>query len=115
MSRLRPVSKRRQKRDRVYAQRRREVHERADGRCEFYRRTAGPGSPVYRCLNRMTDVHHVRGRNIPDPHNLLNLKGLCREHHDFIHAHPAWARENGWMVSRLADAEGEAYDGPGAA
>jgi hypothetical protein len=72
------------------------VHERADGRCEF---TDGR----WRCVKAMTDPHHLAGRGGPDPHRLDNLVGLCREHHDFVHAHPAWAYEHGWMRSRLSE------------
>ena len=86
---IRSVSKRRQKRDAVYPQRRREVWDRAGGVCEFCHAAA------------MTDVHHLAGRGGPDPHRLDNLIGLDAECHRRAHAEPEWARSVGLMRSRL--------------
>lgn len=87
-SRINPVSDRRRKRDAVYAERRQQVWERSNGMCE-------------RCgWAAMTDVHHLAGRGGVDPHRLANLAGMCRACHEWAHANPAAARDQGWMVSR---------------
>lgn len=86
---MRAVSKKRQQRDRVYPERRREVFERAGGACEF-------------CLTAPCEqVHHLAGRGGADPHRMSNLVGLCADCHGSAHAHPAWARENGLMRRRV--------------
>ena len=94
---INPVSKRRRKRDRDYNVQRARVFERAGGRCEL-----DPGGG--RCQAPMHDVHHIEGRLGPDPHRLDNLLGLCRWHHDLVHANPEWARAVGAMRSRLGGA-----------
>jgi hypothetical protein len=89
---VRAVSDRRRKRDAVYPQRRREVHERGDGVCEFCRAA------------EMTDVHHVEGRVAPrgvDPHRLDALIGLCAGCHRRAHAEPLWALSVGLTRPRL--------------
>jgi len=93
--RVNPVSDRRKQRDEILPARRAQVARRAGGRCEFW--TAQDG----RCRSRMTDVHHLAGREGPDPHRLSNLVGLCRYHHEHIESHwRAWSYENGWLVRR---------------
>jgi hypothetical protein len=91
---LKPVSAKRRKRDQPYSKARRAVHQRGDGICEFAV-----------CLQAMTDVHHIAGRKIPDPHNLNNLIGLCRTHHQLAHENPEWARKVGLMKTRLGVTE----------
>jgi 5-methylcytosine-specific restriction endonuclease McrA len=86
---VRAVSDRRRKRDAVYAERRRQVWERGNGRCEV-------------CLMAaMGSVHHRAGRGGADPHRLSNLVGLCDVCHRKAHSEPVWARSVGLMVSRL--------------
>ena len=86
---MKAVSDKRRKRDAVYSQRRVEVWERGEGVCEFCR-----------CAE-MTDVHHIEGRRVPDPHRLGNLIGLCGGCHRRAHGEPEWARSVGLMRSRL--------------
>lgn len=86
---MRPVSRKRQARDRVYAERRRQVWDRGDGVCEFCRGAA------------MGSVHHIAGRRIENPHRLENLIGLCEPCHRRAHAEPEWARSVGLMRSRI--------------
>ena len=88
---MRQVSRKRQKRDAVYGQRRVQVHERGDGVCEFCR------------AGTMTDVHHIEGRGGADPHRLGNLIGLCGGCHRRAHGEPEWARSVGLMRSRLGN------------
>ena len=85
---MRQVSRKRQRRDAVYGERRVQVFERGDGACEFCR--AAP----------MGSVHHIEGRGGPDPHRLGNLIGLCEPCHRRAHAEPVWARSVGLMRSR---------------
>lgn len=92
-TRLRPVSSKRRKRDRNYPEARRLTFQRANGRCEVF-------IDGVRCPLGCEQVHHLAGRGGPDPHRLDNLLGVCRWHHDLIHANPEWARHYGLMVSR---------------
>lgn len=89
-SRVNPVSKKRRNRDKDYAERRTQVWERNEGRCE-------------RCAAPMTDIHHIAGRGGADPHALTNLAGFCRACHEWVHANPAAARTAGFMRSRHVD------------
>jgi hypothetical protein len=61
------------------------VHERQRGQC-------------LRCGLPYTEVHHRQPRRIGG-HGLENLVGLCKTCHDYCHANPREARENGWIVS----------------
>ena len=87
---MRQVSRKRQRRDAVYGERRVQVFERGDGVCEFCR--AAP----------MGSVHHIEGRGGSDPHRLGNLIGLCEPCHRRAHAEPVWARSVGLMRSRIS-------------
>lgn len=108
-TRIRSVSAKRRRRDRAYQAARAAVFERAGGRCE--------ARASFACTGRVEEVHHVAGRGGEDPHRLSNLLGVCSPCHDHIHRYPQLSYDRGWMVRRngAADAEGEAYDGPGAA
>lgn len=46
-----------------------------------------------------TDAHHRIPGNRRD-NRASNLLGVCREAHDFIHAHPRDSRTMGWLVSK---------------
>ena len=91
-TRIRPVSRKRQARDRHYQQARHDVYERAGGACEVL----GPD-----CTGGCEQVHHIAGRGGSDPHRLDNLVGACEPCHRTIHAYPDWARARGWMQSRV--------------
>lgn len=73
---------------------RRLVYERDKGRCVVCLRAVTTGS-----------VHHRQGRGGKDPHRLSNCLLVCGTGttgcHGRIHANPAWAYENGYMVRRL--------------
>lgn len=50
-------------------------------------------------VSRATSVHHVRGRG----RFLLDAKtwlAVCEPCHRYIHDHPAWAREQGFLQGR---------------
>ncbi|MGD9798877.1 MAG: HNH endonuclease [Acidimicrobiia bacterium] len=80
---------------------RRAVVERSGGRCEARIRGV--------CRGRASVIHHVQRRRDGghDPKNLLHLcAGPPRDGcHEFIHAHPAWAREHGFIRSAFAPTE----------
>ncbi len=71
--------------------------QRSRGMCELCRRAPG------------TDAHHRRPKGMggdkrPDTHAVTNGVWVCSPcHHDRIHAHPAAARADGWMVRQSAD------------
>ena len=88
---LRPVSKRRQKRDSGYSDARLAVFDRAHGRCE-----AGAEG----CTGLMEQVHHVGGRGGADPHRLGNLLGCCAWCHGVIHSRVEESYRRGWMTKR---------------
>lgn len=89
---IRPVSARRRKRDSVYADRRVDVYDRADGQCE-----AATG---LWCTGRCEQVHHKAGRGGPDPHRLDNLVGICAPCHRWVEEHRTAAYELGLLVRR---------------
>jgi hypothetical protein len=56
---------------------------------------------IFQCDGRLLG-HHAKGRRARDANLLSNLRCLCTKHHDYVHAHPRWAREVGLMVSRTS-------------
>lgn len=86
--------KRRKNKNEIPQESRDAVALRSRDRCEFY--FLDTDHTFNDCKRIGTDLHHIekrRGRN-HSPENLLNL---CREHHDYIHANPAWAYDNNYM------------------
>ena len=58
-----------------------------------------------RCWGRL-DPHHVVQKGMGGtkrPDTADDLITLCRIHHDYVHAHPAWSKENGYLRSRATD------------
>jgi len=54
------------------------------------------------CKGKATEVHHMKGR-VGD--NYLNMKyflSVCHHCHDIIERNPAFARQQGFSLSRLA-------------
>lgn len=66
---------------------RRIVQERANGRCE----SCGQAGPL--------EWSHRKGRGQQGKWHPANGIGACRVCHDYFHAHPEEAYENGWFVS----------------
>jgi hypothetical protein len=84
---LRRVSKRREREQRVYAQRRAAFLE---------------GKACRVCSLAATDVHHARGRVgslFLDERFWVPLCGWC---HRYVTEHPSWAVAHGYSQSRLA-------------
>jgi len=88
---MRPVSRKRQARDRHYQQARHDVYERAGGACEVL----GPD-----CTGQCEQVHHIAGRGGSDPHRLDNLLGVCAACHATIESYREWAYARGYLVRR---------------
>jgi hypothetical protein len=49
------------------------------------------------CAHRSRDVHHAQGRG-PNYLNVNSWVSTCRACHDYIHQHPSWAREHGYLA-----------------
>ncbi len=81
----------RKKRRTIPASIRAEVEIRSGGRCEF-------SSNGIRCLHRAIHKHHRRLRSQGGRDTADNLADLCREHHDWAHAHPAAAQALGLII-----------------
>ena len=61
-----------------------------------------------RCLMPPSQLHHRRGRSVPDVHQHCpcNLLALCATCHEWAHAHPKSARRGGFLVPRAAEVPG---------
>lgn len=64
-----------------------QVRARAMNTCEF------PG-----CTKVIRHFHHRRRRSQGGSGEASNCLGLCLQHHDYIHDHPAESYENGWLL-----------------
>lgn len=51
------------------------------------------------CSHYATDVHHTRGGEERDVYYLIQSTwmAVCRADHQYLHEHPAIAREMGWL------------------
>lgn len=52
------------------------------------------------CGRRGGHLHHKLMRSAGGAHTPENLVDICASCHAYIHAHPNWAYENGWLVRR---------------
>ena len=59
--------------------------------------------PSLRCWGRL-DPHHIQRRSQGGADSLQNLITLCRAHHDYVHANPAWSAEQGLLARRKSEA-----------
>lgn len=69
------------------------VWARSGGQCEI---------PHPRCTGRATEMHHKLMRSAGGKHTPENLLDLCTTGHRYIHAHPGWAYEQGYLTRRGA-------------
>lgn len=83
------VSKRKRAQDRAYVEVRRQVFDRAHGRCEV-------------CAGRAQHAHHLVPRSAGGLDVAQNLLAVCLVCHRRIHDNPQWAREHGYLRSRWA-------------
>lgn len=54
------------------------------------------------CKEKARDIHHKAGKVgelFTDPNHFM---ACCREHHSLIELNPAWAKQQGYSISRLA-------------
>lgn len=62
--------------------------------CEF------PG-----CKEKARDIHHKAGKIGELFTDANHFMALCREHHSLIELNPAWAKQQGYSISRHAKKE----------
>lgn len=88
----------------------------ADGAWEYVKRVVKhrDKSKCVLCgrVKNELDVHHRKpkqmgGSDALTTYGLANLVSLCRNHHSWVHAHPADAMELGLLLSQSADPEQE--------
>ena len=82
---------RKKKKNRVPPEVAETVIERARGMCEIMSRDTG-------CTGRAEHLHHRQLRSQGGEHTVENLIHICSTCHYWLHAHPAIAYTNGWMV-----------------
>jgi 5-methylcytosine-specific restriction endonuclease McrA len=51
-------------------------------------------------------LHHRLPRSRGGKHTLENLVLLCPAAHDYVHGHPAWARDNGFLLATTREVSG---------
>lgn len=104
------------------ARRREELREYARRRGDFLRRRPFCRAAVQCRIERVnhegqtvvyvglaTEVHHMKGRGrfLLDESTWLGVCSACHRH---IHENVAWAREHGWVQSRVLDSKTETED-----
>ena len=87
---------RRKKKNRVPTEVASIVTERSDGHCEIMNPDAG-------CTGYREHLHHRKLRSQGGEHTVENLTGICHRCHYWLHAHPAIAYANGWLVKGAKD------------
>ena len=88
-TRLRAQSSKQARKEREFARNRDKVIRRAGGRCEIRVGMV--------CRSVAATAHHVRLRSQGGGHDVDNLVATCNACHRYVHEHPEWARENGWI------------------
>jgi hypothetical protein len=84
-TKLKQVSKRQASRNSLYSRQRREYLD-VHPKCQVCGERAA------------TDIHHTAGRG-KSTNDASTFLAVCRECHNRIHQHPAWARENGYLAN----------------
>ena len=87
---------RKKKKNRVPTEVAEVVNERAGGICELMSIDA-------RCTGYREQLHHRKLRSQGGEHTVENLVGICHRCHYWLHAHPAIAYTNGWLVKGVKD------------
>lgn len=70
------------------------VERRSGGNCE--------AAVTANCRRRGGHLHHKLMRSQGGPHTEANLIDVCLHCHGYIHNHPNWAYENGYLVRGTA-------------
>ncbi len=94
---LRSVSARARAYRRGLDRQRTAVGKRSGGQCERVRTLRNGMS--FRCTNPAVHVHHRVRRSQGGTNDLSNLVHLCHRCHEWVHANPEAAREEGLMAS----------------
>lgn len=95
MKRGRPMARRSAKaieRDREFATARREREQLAGGWCEADTPACRPGA------HRGAHAHHVKLRSQGGGHEVENLRWVCWDGHEWVHANPEAARAMGLIA-----------------
>lgn len=71
---------------------RRAVEQRAGHHCEIH--------ATARCQGRAEHCHHKLMRSAGGKHTEDNLVLTCENCHRYVHEHPNWAYEHGWLIRR---------------
>ena len=87
---------RKKKKNRVPTEVAEVVNERAGGNCEIMNIEA-------KCTGYREQLHHRKLRSQGGEHTVENLCGVCHRCHYWLHAHPAIAYANGWLVKGAKD------------
>ena len=87
---------RKKKKNRVPAEVAETVNTRAGGNCEIMNVDA-------QCTGYREQLHHRKLRSQGGEHTVENLVGICHRCHYWLHAHPAIAYANGWLVKGVKD------------
>lgn len=53
------------------------------------------------CNSKAVEVHHKRGKSGNQLNETADFMAVCRPCHDYIEAHPAWARSKDFTRSRI--------------
>ncbi len=92
-SRLKPMSKKRQRESKAYSLLR-AAYLKANPSCQRILIRYGNWAT---CPNHSVDIHHVAGRLGGNYLNTETWMAVCRSCHDWIHANPKQAREQGLL------------------
>ena len=87
---------RKKKKNRVPTEVAEVVNNRAGGNCEIMNIDA-------KCTGYREQLHHRKLRSQGGEHTVENLCGVCHRCHYWLHAHPAIAYANGWLVKGVKD------------
>jgi hypothetical protein len=94
--RIAPRSDRRAGQEKLYAKAKRE-YQAEHPQCEFV------GCTRSLLKGDLIDLHHKASRTGSLLYNEDYFASLCRQHHDWCHAHPSQARAAGWIVDLTSE------------
>jgi predicted restriction endonuclease len=80
---------------RDWVKRKKELHARCGGRCEFFSGlSVGSWVEGVRCASMAEDPHHIIPRSQGRNDSPWNLMALCRKHHDMLDKRkPRWTKK----------------------